>query len=116
MSTSSADSDSDQEMDIASDEVDEFQEKGQDLIDSIFSRSPLSEILEKIEAGAPVWYQDDEGNSALHAATYTENEELVQKLIEEGAIWNAGWWAFFSFIFRLIDVLLGGNLSLQIFL
>ncbi|KDQ21143.1 hypothetical protein BOTBODRAFT_25572 [Botryobasidium botryosum FD-172 SS1] len=43
-----------------------------------------------IESGAPVWYEDPEKEcSVLHAAAEQENEELVEYLIEKGAIWNA---------------------------
>ncbi|KAI0705002.1 S-adenosyl-L-methionine-dependent methyltransferase [Cerioporus squamosus] len=59
------------------------------LIETIIRRKPLSEIKELITAGAPVWYQDDEGTSPLHAAAYIEDEELVRFLIDEGAVWNA---------------------------
>ena len=76
---------SDDEMDI-----DAVVEQGQQLIDAILRRRPLAEIKEMIAAGAPVWYQDDEGTSPLHAAAYVESEELVRFLIEEGAVWNAG--------------------------
>jgi protein arginine N-methyltransferase 2 len=60
------------------------------LIFSILYHRPLPKILTLIDAGAPLWYQDDEGTSPLHAAAYTEDEELVRILIEKGAIWNAG--------------------------
>lgn len=60
------------------------------LIFSILQRRPLHKILTLIDAGAPLWYQDDEGTSPLHAAAYIEDEELVRMLIEKGAIWNAG--------------------------
>lgn len=60
------------------------------LIFSILHRRPLPKILTLIDAGAPLWYQDDEGTSPLHAAAYVEDEELVSILIEKGAIWNAG--------------------------
>ena len=60
------------------------------LIFSILHRRPLLKILTLIDAGAPLWYQDDEGTSPLHAAAYTEDEELIRILIEKGAIWNAG--------------------------
>jgi protein arginine N-methyltransferase 2 len=60
------------------------------LIFSILNRRPLPKILTLIDAGAPLWYQDDEGTSALHAAACIEDEELVRILIERGAIWNAG--------------------------
>ena len=61
------------------------------LIFSILHRRPLPKILTLIDAGAPLWYQDEEGTSPLHAAAYIENEELVRVLIGKGAIWNAGW-------------------------
>lgn len=61
------------------------------LIFSILRRRPLPEILTLVDAGAPLWYQDDDGTSALHAAACIEDEALVQILIEKGAIWNAGW-------------------------
>lgn len=60
------------------------------LIFSILQRRPLHKTLPLIDAGAPLWYQDDEGTSPLHAAAYIEDEELVRMLIEKGAIWNAG--------------------------
>ncbi|KAI0663606.1 S-adenosyl-L-methionine-dependent methyltransferase [Cubamyces menziesii] len=63
--------------------------QGQELVDSILRRRPLAEIKALIDAGAPVWFQDDEGLSPLHAAAYVENEELVRLLIDEGAVWNA---------------------------
>ena len=75
----------DEEMD-----VDAVVAKGLELVDMILRRKPLSEIKEVIAAGAPVWYQDDEGTSPLHAAAFIENNELVRFLIDEGAVWNAG--------------------------
>ena len=39
----------------------------------------------------PVFFQDPEsGWSALHVAAMVESPELIQYLIEQGAIWNAG--------------------------
>ena len=70
-------------------------EQGYALVDAILRRRPLPEIKEMIKQGAPVWYQDDEGKSPLHAAAYVENDELVRFLVDEGALWNAG--AFRSF-------------------
>ena len=77
----------DEEMD-----VDAVVVKGLELVDMILRRKPLSEIKEVIAAGAPVWYQDDEGTSPLHAAAYNEDITLVNFLIQAGAIWNAGMW------------------------
>ncbi|TBU33924.1 arginine methyl transferase [Dichomitus squalens] len=70
-------------------DVDVLVEQGQELVDAILRRRPLTEIKALIAAGAPVWFQDDEGTSPLHAAAYVENEELVRFLIDEGAVWNA---------------------------
>ena len=60
------------------------------LVFSILHRRPRPKILALIDAGAPLWYQDEEGTSPLHAAAYVEDKELVRILIEKGAIWNAG--------------------------
>lgn len=65
-------------------------ELGTTLIQAILEKEPIANVQDLIDAGAPLWYQDDEGTSALHAAAYVENEQLVKLLIEEGAIWNAG--------------------------
>lgn len=70
--------------------VEEATEMGILLIEAILNREPLEAVKAQIDAGAPLWFQDDEGTSALHAAAYVENEELVQYLIEQGAVWNAG--------------------------
>jgi hypothetical protein len=79
------------EMD-ASEDVEELAGLGQQLVDRILERAPLSDLTMLIDAGAPLWYQTpDEGVSALHAAAYIEDTELVQRLIEQGAVWNAGY-------------------------
>jgi hypothetical protein len=71
-------------------EIDNLTHLGLRLINAILSKDSMGNIRSLIGAGAPLWYQDDwEGTSALHAAAYTENEELVKLLIEKGAIWNA---------------------------
>lgn len=86
------DSSSDFEMVDSIDEsqADALVSAGEALIDAILERRPFSETKELVAAGAPLWYQNDEGVSALHAAAYVENADLVKLLIEEGAIWNAG--------------------------
>ncbi|KAI0070018.1 arginine methyl transferase [Panus rudis PR-1116 ss-1] len=70
-------------------DVDQLVDLGESLIADILDRQPFEHIKAKIEAGAPLWFQDDEGTSALHAAAYVDNSELIQYLLEEGAIWNA---------------------------
>ncbi|KAM5531662.1 hypothetical protein V8D89_014651 [Ganoderma adspersum] len=70
-------------------DVDALVGQGQELVDAIFRRRPLSQIKAVIAAGAPVWYQDDEGTSPLHAAAYVEDQELIRFLVAEGALWNA---------------------------
>jgi ankyrin repeat protein len=63
---------------------------GSKLIESIFKGESFETIKALIETGAPLWYQDEDGFSALHAACFRENTALVQILIDKGAIWNAG--------------------------
>ena len=64
---------------------------GTSLIAAIFDLQPLQNIKDLIEAGAPLWYQDDDqGLSPLHAAAFVENPELVRFLIDQGAVWNSG--------------------------
>jgi protein arginine N-methyltransferase 2 len=64
---------------------------GEQLIFAIFQNNPIAEVKALVEAGAPVWYQNEaEGTSPLHAAAYIRNLELVQFLINKGAVWNAG--------------------------
>ncbi|KAH9858826.1 hypothetical protein C2E23DRAFT_800271 [Lenzites betulinus] len=70
-------------------DVDELIAQGQVLVSAILRRTPLAEIKSMIEGGAPVWFQDDEGTSPLHAAAYVEDDALVRLLIYEGAVWNA---------------------------
>jgi protein arginine N-methyltransferase 2 len=75
---------------IDDDELANLAELGQSLITSIFNRKPLSEIEALVKDGAPLWYQDADGASALHAAAYIEDEDIVQYLIQTGATWNSG--------------------------
>ena len=70
--------------------IEEATEFGTRLIQTILNRAPFEAVKAQIDAGAPLWFQDDEGTSALHAAAYVESEELVRYLIEQGAVWNAG--------------------------
>ena len=71
-------------------EMESIVESGTELIAAIFERKPFNELKALIDQEAPLWYQDEEGNSALHAAVYNEDSELVRLLIEKGAVWNAG--------------------------
>ena len=83
-------------MDLSNDDThndDNVQEAivlGQDLITTILSRAPFETVKPKVDAGAPLWFQDDEGTSALHAAAYVGSPQIVQYLLEQGAVWNAG--------------------------
>jgi type IV protein arginine methyltransferase len=63
---------------------------GEHLIKSIMAGEPLEAISKIVEADAPLWYQDDEGMSPLHAAAYQRNSQLAEYLIQKGAVWNAG--------------------------
>lgn len=63
---------------------------GEHLIDSILADESTDVILKIIESNAPVWYQNSEGMSALHAAAYRQRPEVAKALLEQGAIWNAG--------------------------
>ncbi|KAG6832595.1 hypothetical protein H0H92_014431 [Tricholoma furcatifolium] len=63
---------------------------GETLIASILADETIENLQALIEAGAPLWYQNEaEGMSPLHAAAYMQNPELVKLLIDHGAIWNA---------------------------
>ena len=72
--------------------LDDFLEVGRILIEKIFERKPLDEIKALIvEQNAPLWYQDGpEGNSPLHAAAHIEDMQVIELLLENGAVWNAG--------------------------
>ena len=63
---------------------------GQALVEAVLERRPRALVEKMVQDGAPLWYQDEEGTSALHAAAYAEDEALIRYLIEQGAVWNAG--------------------------
>jgi type IV protein arginine methyltransferase len=72
-------------------DVDALDKLGQCLIQAILDGETLDRIKVLIDTGAPVWYQaEDDGMSSLHAAAYSERKDLVDLLITEGAVWNAG--------------------------
>ncbi len=71
-------------------EVNELVVLGRLLIDAVLARKPIPDIRTIIDDGAPLWFQDEDGWSALHAAANNEDEDLVKLLLAEGAIWNAG--------------------------
>ena len=71
--------------------VDSAIRQGSYLIQTILSASPSDfPHIEALIKGAPLWYQDEDGLSALHAACLVEHPEVVQKLIDFGAVWNCG--------------------------
>jgi ankyrin repeat protein len=64
---------------------------GQALINAILGRAPSEDVQKLLdEDEAPVWYQDEDGWSALHAAASIEDAELVKCLLQRGAPWNSG--------------------------
>lgn len=72
------------------DDIEALVDLGHNLIQQVLERAPLTTLKHLVDAGAPLWYQDDDGLSALHAAAHIESQELVEYLIEKGAVWNAG--------------------------
>jgi protein arginine N-methyltransferase 2 len=63
---------------------------GEQLIRSILENEPFASVKTLVDNGTPLWYQNEEGMSCLHAAAYGQNTDLVNYLIERGAVWNAG--------------------------
>lgn len=62
---------------------------GTRLLDAIQARD-TPQTLALLKQGAPIWFQEEEtGWAALHFAAHYEDVELVDILIERGAIWNA---------------------------
>lgn len=62
---------------------------GTQLLDAIQARD-TPQTLALLKQGAPIWFEEEEtGWSALHFAAHYEDVELVDVLIERGAIWNA---------------------------
>jgi protein arginine N-methyltransferase 2 len=76
-------------MDLDIDEI--ATDLGERLINDILEGASIDAISAALEAGAPIWYQNQlEGISPLHAAAYMQNLDLVKLLIEKAAVWNAG--------------------------
>lgn len=71
-------------------DIDTLVALGQALVEAILERRSFALVQKMVSDGAPLWYQDEEGTSALHAAAYVEDESLIRYLIEQGAVWNAG--------------------------
>ena len=69
--------------------VDALTTLGLGLISAILEHEPIDAIKAWIDQGAPLWFQDDDGTSPLHAAAYVQNSQLVKLLLDKGAVWNA---------------------------
>ncbi|KIJ61304.1 hypothetical protein HYDPIDRAFT_169751 [Hydnomerulius pinastri MD-312] len=91
-------------------------ELGTTLIQAILEMEPLENIQDLIDADAPLWFQDNEGTSPLHAAAYVQDPELVKLLIEEGAVWNAGKSSSVLFSLSVLDNLgnTAGDIALSL--
>lgn len=75
-------------MDLDIDEI--ATDLGESLINNILQGASIDAISAALEAGAPIWYQNQlEGISPLHAAVCMQDLNLVKLLIEKGAVWNA---------------------------
>jgi ankyrin repeat protein len=75
----------------ADDPDSEIEALGQALINAILNHAPPEDVQKLLdEDEAPLWYQDEDGWSALHAAASVEDPELVKDLLQRGAPWNSG--------------------------
>ena len=63
---------------------------GDSLIKTILNGATLPIVKHLVENGAPLWYQDEDGLSALHAACTVEDHEMVEYLLANGSVWAAG--------------------------
>jgi protein arginine N-methyltransferase 2 len=82
--------DEDHDSDQSEEELSKIAELGQALIDAILEYVQIEDVQKLLDEDAPLWYQDECGWSALHAAASVENTELVKGLLQRGALWNAG--------------------------
>jgi ankyrin repeat protein len=80
----------DTDPDYAEADEDEFATQGQALISAILEYAPIEDVQKLLDDDAPLWYQDEDGWSALHAAASVEDAELVKMLLQHGALWNSG--------------------------
>jgi type IV protein arginine methyltransferase len=83
-------SDEDHDSDQLEAELGKITELGQTLIDAVLEYVPIEDVQKLLDEDPPLWYQDECGWSALHAAASVENAELVKSLLQRGALWNAG--------------------------
>ena len=78
---------------VDDEEITKLTESGLRLINAILSRATFDDIQALVADGAPVWFQDeDEGISPLHAAAYTQRQDVAKFLVDAGAPWNIGVW------------------------
>jgi protein arginine N-methyltransferase 2 len=82
--------DNDYDPDHIETELGEITALGRALIDAILGYAPIEDVQKLLDEDAPLWYQDEGGWSALHAAASVEDAELVKCLLQKGALWNAG--------------------------
>jgi type IV protein arginine methyltransferase len=80
----------DTDLDYAEADDDEFVTQGRALISAILEYAPIEDVQKLVDDDAPLWYQDEDGWSALHAAASVQDAELVKKLLQHGALWNSG--------------------------
>jgi protein arginine N-methyltransferase 2 len=76
-------------MDVDED-ISEAAQLGQRIVDAILERQPRTAVDALLAADAPLWFQASDGTSALHAAAYSQDADLVRNLLEKGAVWNSG--------------------------
>ncbi|KAH9972414.1 arginine methyl transferase [Lactifluus volemus] len=79
----------DTDPDYAEADDDEFVTQGRALISAILEYAPIEDVQKLLDDDAPLWYQDEDGWSALHAAASVQDAELVKKLLQHGALWNS---------------------------
>jgi hypothetical protein len=73
-----------------SDSDSEIEALGRALVNAILDHAPPEDVQKLLdEDEAPLWYQDEDGWSALHAAASVEDAGLVKDLLQRGAPWNS---------------------------